>query len=168
LSQVRLSMRFASQLLLGAIMLVSLVVLFIPAYLIRPFVAQSLRGIAISYALRSVSPAITLAALVVGMGLILFLWRSSRSVREKCCLAGALMVLVGGTILSRQNHFEWMFRPIPQPGWVEIGRADRMEDNDMVIGVRIDQEVKAYPVRILGYHHLVNDIVGGEPIVVTY
>lgn len=161
-------MRLAGKVLLATIVLGSFVVLLVPAYLIRPFVAQSPRGIAISYALRSVSPVITLAALIAGAGLIVLLWPSSRSVWGKSCLGAALLVLVGGVILSRQNHFEWMFRPMPQPGWVEIGRADHVEDNDMVMGVHIGEEFKAYPVRILAYHHLVNDILGGEPLVVTY
>jgi hypothetical protein len=29
-------------------------------------------------------------------------------------------------------------------------------------------EARAYPVRALAYHHVVNDIVAGEPIVATY
>jgi hypothetical protein len=42
-------------------------------------------------------------------------------------------------------------------------------DNDrLVIGVVNNGEAKAYPIRFLGYHHQVQDTVGGKPLLVTY
>jgi len=38
----------------------------------------------------------------------------------------------------------------------------------LVLGVNINQEAKAYPIEIIGYHHQVRDTVGGEPVMVTY
>jgi hypothetical protein len=38
----------------------------------------------------------------------------------------------------------------------------------LVIGVTINNESRAYPVEIIGYHHQVQDTVGSEPIMVTY
>lgn len=38
----------------------------------------------------------------------------------------------------------------------------------LVIGVSVNGEAKAYPVEIIGYHHQVQDTVGGEPVIVTY
>lgn len=39
---------------------------------------------------------------------------------------------------------------------------------DRVIGVVIDGEARAYPLRILNWHEVVNDTLGGKPIAVTY
>lgn len=39
---------------------------------------------------------------------------------------------------------------------------------DRVIGVVIDGEARAYPLRILNWHEIVNDTLGGKPIAVTY
>lgn len=39
---------------------------------------------------------------------------------------------------------------------------------DMVIGIEIDGEARAYPLRILNVHEVVNDRLGGHPIAVTY
>jgi len=39
---------------------------------------------------------------------------------------------------------------------------------DLVIGVTIDGQSKAYPVEIIGYHHQVRDSLAGKPIMVTY
>ena len=161
-------MRCAIKLLLAVVTLGSFGAVFIPAFLIRPFVAQSHRGITVSYALRSSSPAITLATLIVGAFLIVILWRSSRSVWGKTLLGAALVFLAGMVFLSRQNHFEWMFHPIPQPGWVGISKTDHVEDSDMVLGISIGNEARAYPVRIIAYHHVVNDVVGSQPLAVTY
>lgn len=39
---------------------------------------------------------------------------------------------------------------------------------DRVVGVAIGDEARAYPLRILNWHEVVNDTVGGVPIAVTY
>lgn len=39
---------------------------------------------------------------------------------------------------------------------------------DEVVGVEIDGDARAYPVKVLNYHEIVNDVVGGEPVAVTY
>ena len=36
------------------------------------------------------------------------------------------------------------------------------------MGIDVEGTAIAYPVRQLAYHHLVNEIVGGIPLVVTY
>ena len=56
---------------------------------------------------------------------------------------------------------------------VEIARFKGREggffgDEELILGVEWAGEVRAYPVRMLRYHHVVNDTVGGEPLLVTY
>jgi len=43
-----------------------------------------------------------------------------------------------------------------------------LDDDDRVIGVAFDGAAVAYPIRILNWHEVVNDIVGDRAIVVTY
>ena len=38
----------------------------------------------------------------------------------------------------------------------------------LVIGIVINNEAKAYPIQVIGYHHQVRDSLGGAPIMVTY
>lgn len=45
---------------------------------------------------------------------------------------------------------------------------DALDDDDPVFGVEIDGEAKAYPQSILVWHEIVNDVVGGRPVSVTY
>jgi hypothetical protein len=40
--------------------------------------------------------------------------------------------------------------------------------NALVLGVQINNEAKAYPIEIIGYHHQVRDTIGGKPVMVTY
>ncbi len=56
-------------------------------------------------------------------------------------------------------------------GVVELNKMMRgkyLVPTDMVIGVAIDGDARAYPLRVLNWHEIVNDVVGGVPIAVTY
>ncbi len=48
----------------------------------------------------------------------------------------------------------------------EVGRL--LKASDRVLGVALNGEAKAYPVRILNWHELVNDSVGGRPVLVSW
>ena len=45
---------------------------------------------------------------------------------------------------------------------------NKVDTNRLVIGVIINGESKAYPIRFLGYHHHIQDTIGGKPILITY
>lgn len=49
-----------------------------------------------------------------------------------------------------------------------LGGVRVLHDSDQVIGVAINGRARAYPVWILAWHEVVNDTLGGEPILVTY
>jgi hypothetical protein len=57
---------------------------------------------------------------------------------------------------------------IDQPQFVKPSEADFLLDEDRVLSVRIDNEVRAYPLRILAWHEIVNDQIGDNAIAVTY
>jgi hypothetical protein len=46
--------------------------------------------------------------------------------------------------------------------------AAQWHDDEIVMGVEVGSEARAYPVAILNWHELVNDALGGQPILVTY
>lgn len=72
------------------------------------------------------------------------------------------------TWFARQNHFEWMFNPLPNAAYAKVSEVNFVNDGDMVLAVEINGEAVAYPVRQMGYHHVINDVVGGKPITATY
>jgi hypothetical protein len=59
--------------------------------------------------------------------------------------------------------------PIDEPVFESIDEAGAwLEDRDPLMLVRQGDDVHAYPLAILTFHEIVNDVVGGEPLVVTY
>lgn len=52
--------------------------------------------------------------------------------------------------------------------FVEASQAKFLDPADRVVGVIIGREAKAYPLKILNFHEVVNDRVGGRPLAVTY
>ena len=55
-----------------------------------------------------------------------------------------------------------------KPLFVSASDATFLKDQDRVLGLHQGQESKAYPIKILNWHEIVNDKVGGQPVVVTY
>lgn len=51
---------------------------------------------------------------------------------------------------------------------IETGRDPFLVSNDLVIGVSINGKHRAYPMHMLDVHEIVNDTLGGVPIVVTW
>jgi len=45
---------------------------------------------------------------------------------------------------------------------------NKVDSRQLVLGVFRNGDARAYPIEIIGYHHQVRDVVGGEPIMVTY
>lgn len=57
---------------------------------------------------------------------------------------------------------------IDEPVFVKASEEEFVSDSDIVIGLEINGETKAYPLFILVWHEIVNDEVGGIPVSVTY
>ena len=46
--------------------------------------------------------------------------------------------------------------------------AEWINDSDIVVGVEIDGDARAYPIRIIAWHEMVNDTIGGVPVSLAY
>ncbi len=57
---------------------------------------------------------------------------------------------------------------ILQPKFVRTDQATFMKDQDRVLGLVHHGEVKAYPINILNWHEIVNDVVGCRPVFISY
>jgi len=60
-----------------------------------------------------------------------------------------------------------MFRPMDRPSFLPASQT-KLDGGEEVIAVRVGRAARAYPIRSLSYHHIVNDVLGGLPIVATY
>jgi hypothetical protein len=92
-------------------------------------------------------------------------------------LAGFLLVAMASDRAARPSApsrrgsppepLQWMFaaaRSDLRPATL----VDFVEDRDMVVAVEIGGDAVAWPVRQMAYHHIVEDKVGGVPVVSTY
>lgn len=58
---------------------------------------------------------------------------------------------------------------IDDPQFIDAPDAETwLDDGEPVFGVDVHGEVKAYPQRVLVWHEVVNDVIGGENLAVTY
>lgn len=57
---------------------------------------------------------------------------------------------------------------IDDPKFIRIGDITDLEATEPVIGLIVNGKARAYPLRILMWHEIVNDTLGGVPVAVTY
>lgn len=70
----------------------------------------------------------------------------------------------------RQSHgkFNQLFVSLDQPSSLRSGNYGAIKENEIVMGVVLGGEAKAYPTSILAFHHIVRDRVGGRSLLITY
>jgi len=54
------------------------------------------------------------------------------------------------------------------PALIPADEAAYLEDDELVFGVEINRDTRAYPLRILDWHEMFNDVVGGVPVALAY
>ena len=111
------------------------------------------------------------------------------------CFAALILVLAGGMAQANPDFWkhEWPntdFSKTSVPSWIEIlsggppkdgipalsdpafrkvSEETRIGDREPVITLEISGvEPRAYPIRYLTWHEIVNDVVGGVPVAVTF
>ena len=58
--------------------------------------------------------------------------------------------------------------PLRNPSMISVEEADYLEDGHIVFGVSVNGDARAYPKRILGWHEMFVDTVGGVPVAGVY
>ena len=98
----------------------------------------------------------------------------------KVFLLAVLLLGLGGWDFSKHNiPLDEIFSGGPEkdgipaidrPRFVAAERADKkfMKASDRVLGLVLNGKKKAYPIKILNWHEIVNDHIGGQPVVVTF
>ena len=57
---------------------------------------------------------------------------------------------------------------LDNPKLVDVKDAGYMVDSDLVFGVEINGDVRAYPLRVMGWHEMFNEVIGGVPVALAY
>ena len=58
--------------------------------------------------------------------------------------------------------------PLRNPEMITAAEADYLNDDDIVFGIEVNGDVRAYPKRILAWHELFTDTVGGTDVAGVY
>ena len=154
---------------LAILVLSSAALAVMPGYLVSPIRAQTAYDLELSYTLTNWAPTLVLINLVAGVVLTLLIWsRQVAKLRNKVVLFFAVAALVFAAYSTRDYLGEGMFTPLPEVLRVAASEATHVLPEDLVLGVKHAGEAAAYPLPIIGYHHIVNDRLAGEPYVVTY
>jgi len=153
---------------LTLISVVAFASVFVPAWLIQPFKPQTSEIVKYAFLLRRWSPEVTLFFSAIAILLLTLMWQRLARWWQKVGATILVIVCLFSAWFARQNHFEWMFRPLPNASYTSATNADFVADSDMVLAVKINGEEVAYPVLFLAYHHLVHDVVGAKPLIATY
>ncbi|OOQ59225.1 DUF3179 domain-containing (seleno)protein [Mucilaginibacter pedocola] len=138
------------------------------AYLLMPFPgSQDINAITVCYYLEK----IVLPLRIVGALLILFyLFKGlPTNSRKQKIIKLSVLVLCLGSFYFTDYKFkaEIMFKETLKARFANMFK-NKVPDSYLVIGVVHNGVAKAYPVIYLGYHHKVQDSIGGKPILVTY
>ena len=149
-----------------ACLAVSLFCVAYPLYVIRPFRAQGAGELMAALAVLRYRNTVTVLSAVVGIGAVLAYWRThsrARLVAAWCALAVCVLAVV-----ARVNVYEQlMFHAVDRPAFA-AARETKLDPDDKLIVVKVGGIARGYPIREMGYHHVVNDEVGGTALVATY
>jgi Protein of unknown function (DUF3179) len=154
-------------LVIVACLVITLFCLIYPIYVIRPFRAQGVRELAAALLVLRFRSIVMGACVLVAILASFRYRRVQPSVwRRIAVVTGALGVCIF-TALSRVNVYELMFHPIGSPEFISAAES-KLDKDEKVIAIQVNGVARAYPIRGISYHHIVNDTVGGVPIVATY
>ena len=57
---------------------------------------------------------------------------------------------------------------LDDPKLIAAAEAGYLRDEDLVFGVEINGDARAYPLRVMGWHEMFNETIGGVPVALAY
>ncbi|WP_419902754.1 DUF3179 domain-containing protein [Kiloniella sp.] len=57
---------------------------------------------------------------------------------------------------------------LDNPTLISAEDAEYLKNDDLVFGVSINGDARAYPLRIMNWHEMFNDVIGGVPVALAY
>jgi len=104
----------------------------------------------------------TLFLLMILVGLFKSHWK--RKWLPVIFLAVIAIVIYMANFIMAADHMFYQ----PKKLLIVNAAANKVDSNRLVIGVVNNGEAKAYPIQFLGFHHQVQDTIGGQPVMITY
>jgi hypothetical protein len=146
--------------LLIALITLNVALILMPPLVALPPVRQTPAMLAAAHLALTLAPITSLALAAI------LAFRFLR--RRTWAMLSLLVVAIACSALSRMNLLERVFAPARDAQTAAITDFHDIRDTDMVIGVVIGGQSRAYPVRYLAYHHMLNDQLGPTALLPTY
>src|SRR5438270_2786308 len=102
--------------------LLGVALFLVPALIIQPFRYQSPASLKVAMTVAQHSPLWTLVAAIAALALAFLLWRRSTA-RQRTIVVAGMVLVSGAATMSRIDYFEWMFHPVPSPGFTAAGES---------------------------------------------
>jgi hypothetical protein len=138
-----------------------------PMYVIRPFRHQGPRELAAALAVIQVRSIVEGVCVVLALAALALYWRVGSGRKQRILATVGTGFVCAFAVLAQVNVYELMFHPDTHPLFASIRQA-KIDSDDKVLAVKLGGRARAYPIRTIAYHHIINDVVGGVPIVTTY
>ncbi len=137
-----------------------------PLTIVQPFLRQFPEPLQRALFVFRIAPPLSSALAAAALMVTLLSWPNLR--RGSRIGAGTLVFLTClAAVLVRINVFELMFHPAGAPKSLSNAQA-KLDSDDMLITVVVNGDARAYPIREMAYHHMVNDFAGGVAILPNY
>jgi len=138
-----------------------------PLYVIRPFRHQGAHELAVALSVIQTRPPVEVICILVAVAGLALYWRGQHRLSRRIPAAVGALAVGAFAALSQVNVYELMFHPDAHPLFA-AAQQTKVDPDDKVLAVKLGGSARAYPIRTMGYHHIINDVVGHVPIVVTY
>jgi hypothetical protein len=148
-------------------LVLALALLAYPIYVIRPFRYQGQQELALALTVLRVRLYFQIGLAVAALACLALWWPRSQGILRKLGAGLCALLVIACGVLSRVNVYELMFHPLERTEFASVSEA-KLEGDEQVIAVKIGDAARAYPIRGMSYHHIVNDTLGGVPLAATY
>lgn len=141
--------------------------LIYPLMIIQPFKHQDEGDLKAALWVMRWRPYFEIAVVAAALYTMVWYWRQKRRIWGRVLAVIGVAIVCGGAALTRINVYEIMFHHYDQPTYSPVADS-KLDGGEMVIAINLNGQARAYPIRSMSYHHVVNDEVGGIPVVATY
>ena len=161
-------MRIALRCAVLLFIVVALAVVVAPNLLTGPGVAQNENHLDWAFRLEQLALPVAALALLAALALTIGQWRAPTGLFGRAAML--LGVAIGGVALwgSTTTMSQQFFEGLEGGRYVAIDAATPFEASEQVLALDWKGQGLVYPIRIVGYHHIVNERLEEEPFVVTY
>ena len=159
--------RVACLVLVIASLIASFACLAYPLFVIRPFRHQGPRELAMALEIIQIRPLVEGVCFVLALVGLAWYWQMERRRRQRILATVGTLSVCAFAVLSHVDIYELMFHPDAHPVFAAVPQA-KVDPDDKVLAVKVGGSARAYPIRTIAYHHIINDTVGGVPIIATY